>query len=413
MNQSIRCEPLPFPTVSEKAAGEATLSPNEENVEFGEVLDAELSDSKQTRENGRKKDESDPSEALAAYGVVMPTVIQILRQEVTIDSGGETSAEEGQGSNPLPAEAATETPASTDEPKSEPEQPATAGASRAEIARAEIVSRLKRLELSEQKLPSATRELSFRMAQIARNTVEPAKIASGMVAAQRPPMLLANSNQEEKSSREDVKHSVEVKRFEASTFEKPIRVVAVSRESAPKTDIDLAEMGALDATASELPTFEGVSEGQDIQPARPVEATVLTEAIRTHVQLLKSSAQDRLDVVLRPDAHTELHLRVETVNGKIQVQARCDRGDFALLEANWNTVQSTLAHQGIRVEPLQTSGGTHFQNQPQNPQQGFGEQSSQRQEREKISLEQEIPIRKATRPQAANGAAVRGWQSWA
>ena len=90
------------------------------------------------------------------------------------------------------------------------------------------------------------------------------------------------------------------------------------RIEAPKRDQDL---GVFIAEGFE---FEGqpldlISEEIELQPARPVESTSVIESIRTNVELLKSSNQERLEVVLRPDAQTELHIRVEKVNGQIQV----------------------------------------------------------------------------------------------
>lgn len=419
MNQSIRCEPLPFPVVSEKAAGEAALCPVEGDSNFGEVLDAELGESSSNpeQENAEKMEEGD---AWAVYGVA-PTVIQILQQEIVTG----TAVAETEGSAvPPEGEAAPDgttsaislehfQPASSRQNAEIPrnEHAAQEGEAALQMLRAEILKRLEPLPPQVQKVPSPVGETSPIMAQIARKAVEPAKIADGMVAAQRPPMMLAQPNRDDKAPKPE--QTLPIEHFEASSFEQPVRMAHLPREIGPKQDAETLPVAEISPVVSEWSSFEGVAETSEVQPARPVTAAVLSESIRTHVQLLGSSGQNRLEVVLRPDAHTELHLSVETVNGRIQVQARCDRGDFALLDANWNAVQSTLGMQGIRVEPLQVSNGAHFQQNSQNPSQSFGEQSSQRQEREQFFIEQEFPNRKGTRQQTTGGTSARGWQSWA
>jgi hypothetical protein len=118
-------------------------------------------------------------------------------------------------------------------------------------------------------------------------------------------------------------------------------------------------------------------------------------------------------VVLRPDAQTQLHLQVEKVNGHVQVQARCERGDFASLEAHWGAIQNTLATQGIRVEPLQQGSGAQFQQNGSQHSSNFSGQQNHREERPPIFNEQEFTYREATRPKVTRGSTARGWQSWA
>ncbi|MGZ8921310.1 MAG: hypothetical protein ACXW3L_10020, partial [Limisphaerales bacterium] len=203
--------------------------------------------------------------------------------------------------------------------------------------------------------------------------------------------------------------------FEALSFEQPIVVKAASamRESAPKRDMELAQFTAVETGTPEWLSFEGLSESNNVQSTRPTESIEIAQAIRTHVQFLKSSGQEKLDVVLRPDANTELRLHVEKVNGQILVQARCDRGDFARLDANWNAIQQTLANQGVRVESLQH--GAHFQNQENRNQSpsAFQQQSHSERKQEPNFIEQKIAPPKATRSSATSSATVRGWQSWA
>ena len=140
----------------------------------------------------------------------------------------------------------------------------------------------------------------------------------------------------------------------------------------------------------------------------------MVEAIRTHVELLKGSTEKKMDVILRPDGQTELRLHVEKVNGQILVQARCDRGDFARLEANWSAIQQSLGSQGVRVEALQN--GVTLNNDPQSwnhSGSSEGQQFDSREENKSRFIEQENSNPKRPKQAVATNGSGRGWQSWA
>ena len=410
MNQSIRCEPLPFPLVSDKAVAEGAAlfpqssSPDPANPEFGDVLDSEIKDKRAT-EKERKE-----TEAWTLYGIA-PTVIQILQQAIPVslgatDQSGEVSEGEDLGTNLVPQEAA--------EPEKfvDPPVGGTAGDSDPGSEK-QVQSLVEGLKLAEQKLPSALEDPGRVAEQIAEIPPEPARKASGMVAAQGVMMLSTSQTAEETAPEQKLPLSADA--FDALSFEQPIVVKAASaiREPAPKHDFEFTEFSVIDSVTPEWSSFEGLTEANDIQSARPVESIEIAQAIRSHVQLLKSSGQEKLDVVLRPDANTELRLHVEKVNGQILVQARCDRGDFARLDANWNAIQQTLANQGVRVESLQHSASFQNQENRNQSQTAFQHQSHSEQKTEQNFIEQKTAAPKAARPSVTSSAPARGWQSWA
>ena len=409
MSQLIRCEPLPFPLVSEKgAAGDASLFPLpgnslEGSSDFDDVLASELEEDRKASKQKAKPE----TDALAVYGVAL-TVQQVLENlvpaavvEAQFGTGGEVMGVEAEGSQTgclryISPDSAT-------------------GIELVDPSGAKQINQLVRaLRLGEQKVPFSSEELSAATEQIAEIGPEPVKKASGIVAAQGASMLLSSQRQEETAPGQDI--SISMESIEAGAFEESFQYKpGASRESAPRRDLELAEFSATDALAPEWSSFEGISESSDLQASKRVDLVDVAETIRTHVELLKTSGPGKLDVVLRPDGQTELHLHVEKVNGQILVQARCDRGDFSRLEANWAAVQHTLANQGVRVESLQN--GAQFQQHNQHWQNGengsssFQQQSSSKQE--KFPLDPKFENPKGTRSSSTSSGAVRGWQSWA
>lgn len=79
----------------------------------------------------------------------------------------------------------------------------------------------------------------------------------------------------------------------------------------------------------------------------------------------KSSGLDSMQVVLKPDPKTEIHLEFVTRDGQIEAHARVASGDIQQLGHNWTHLQDSLAQQGIRLLPLSGSdsfaGGTGTQ----------------------------------------------------
>lgn len=428
MNQTIRCESLPFLKANGEAATEAPPCTGENSEgcsEFSELLNAELGGSKldaEPAEEGEKE-----TEALAVYGVAS-LLFQVPPPEIVHSKGLEASAspisakgeltqqvpdikiDAEDGLSRVPKGVSTEVPEAVLKEVPKVEQPNV----ESRVLPGEGVQLpdfRPSAAVAEQNVPSVPEEGRSLEAQISEKGPEPAKKSNGMVVAQ-PPLMLMTSQRDEKALQTEQKLGLE--HFEAASFEQPIRVEPLQGKSLHGEKADSSEALTVANEMPQTPRFEVVSGEIEVQPARPVEPATVVEEIRHHVELLKSSTAEKLDVVLRPDAQTELRLQVEKVNGHIHVQVRCDRGDFASLEAHWGTIQNTLAPQGIRVEPLQQGNGAQLQqNGSQNSQNSFGQHSDQREQRPAIFIEQEFTNRKASRPKNSRGSAGRGWQSWA
>jgi hypothetical protein len=117
----------------------------------------------------------------------------------------------------------------------------------------------------------------------------------------------------------------------------------------------------------------------------------LVSSILHEVSILKMVKPDKLDVVLRPDSHTQISLQLRVNNGRVEGQARCERGDFALLSSHWNELQHTFEQQGIRLYPLKDpSAGIDFSG-------GNFNNSSQSQQEQKARQLEELVISEITR----------------
>lgn len=98
----------------------------------------------------------------------------------------------------------------------------------------------------------------------------------------------------------------------------------------------------------------------------------LTPLIQEQAVRLRHASMQSLEVVLRPDGQTELHLQLTQHAGQIEATVRCDRGDAEKFGGGWAKLQESLASQGIRLAPLaessMSSAGDHSHRQPATPQ---------------------------------------------
>jgi hypothetical protein len=406
MNQSIGCGPMPFALVSDKAAAEsATLLPGsnapgcEPDASFSEVLDSEIEDD--------AKPEKDRSqvEPWTVYGTAF-VAVEIPPASIALSI---QNLETPDAAALRPEDAAVQDQAEHVSSKEEVEGRKNPGVERTEEA---LKMRLETLKLAEQKVPSPLESNVKGGEQIAENPQKPAKIAYGMVAAQGQLMVSESPKQEETALEQNLSLSAEIVTHADIEPLAPLKPVSSAKNSSSDTKFNYADFAPAEGVKTEWSSFEGISEGSDLRPVKATEAVEIAQAIRTHVQVLKGSNQEKLDVVLRPDGQTELRLHVEKINGQIMVQARCDRGDFARLESNWAAVQQSLANQGVRVESLEHGNFSQTAGQFQDSSSNFGDRSPSEHQRENNFIEQKVRPSKNQPPVTSRGP-VQGWQSWA
>jgi hypothetical protein len=115
----------------------------------------------------------------------------------------------------------------------------------------------------------------------------------------------------------------------------------------------------------------GVSESLDLRATAAVTRT--GELISREVRMFKRAGDDLVEVVLTPDAKTQISLRLQWREGQVEVQARCDLGDHHALNQHWTQLQASMAQHGVRLSHLNERTPTGFTEFFSNP--GFSQHS--------------------------------------
>lgn len=139
---------------------------------------------------------------------------------------------------------------------------------------------------------------------------------------------------------------------------------------------------------------------------------------------LKQASAVQMTAVLRPDAHTELHVQVRLEPTGVEIYARCDQGDAQALGAQWDQIQQALAPQGIRLANLnepppgsaRSDAFTGASGQPY--QQPSDRQEARRQEtparfEEEPAFPSTASALSTRRHSGSTPPAGRRWESWA
>lgn len=139
------------------------------------------------------------------------------------------------------------------------------------------------------------------------------------------------------------------------------------------------------------------------------------ELVTREVRLFKRAADDLVEVVLTPDAKTQISLRLQWRDGQVEVQARCDTGDYRTLNGNWPQLQASLAGQGVRLSHLSErvqAGLTDFFNPSSFAQSQGGErrqpEAAPRTEA-RVSHEPTRPVAPATRSTVRSNRLLESW----
>ncbi len=156
------------------------------------------------------------------------------------------------------------------------------------------------------------------------------------------------------------------------------------------------------ATRADL---SGAGEPLDLRPPSPLVRT--SELISREVHLFKRRGDDLVEVVLTPDARTQISLRLQWREGQVEVQARCDLGDHHALNLQWSQLQNAMAQHGVRLSHLTERAPTGFTEFFNNP--SFSQQHGDRRSAAHSSgTTSEFP---AGAPAGKTGATISGARS--
>jgi len=134
-----------------------------------------------------------------------------------------------------------------------------------------------------------------------------------------------------------------------------------------------------------------------------------------HASRLVDAKSDSLQVVIKPDAGTQLSLELRQRGGGIEAQAILQKGDFENLKQLWPELQHRLEQRGIKLAPLTSDGNSAAWSGNQN----FKNQQEQPAERESLlagAFAGFVPAGAMTNlpaEPAIHAASSCGWQTWA
>ena len=122
-------------------------------------------------------------------------------------------------------------------------------------------------------------------------------------------------------------------------------------------------LSADDLATAKLPPLPVRAEFPTTAPveSRPLAPMVrISDIICREVRMFKRAADDLVEVVLTPDAKTQISLRLQWRDGQVAAQARCDLGNYQALTTQWPQLQATLASRGVQLSHLSERPQTGF-----------------------------------------------------
>lgn len=249
------------------------------------------------------------------------------------------------------------------------------------------------------------------MAEIALPPPEPQQKPHGITAAREVSMVLTTEKSADSSSNEQLSPLLPLEagaeRTRAAEFVRP------SLKALEAMRVEFKDGAVAEGTFAFEPRFE-ISALPEVGHLPEIRTASVIDSIQQHVQIIRSTGQRELEVVIRPDNETELHLHIRNEGGQLFLQARCERGDHRWLESQWSSIQNSLNAQGVRVEPLEAA----FRAQHHTSSGSMASDSDARRESPRgpndFSSEQDLPkTSKTKRTSAGSAIRGRGWQSWA
>ena len=181
---------------------------------------------------------------------------------------------------------------------------------------------------------------------------------------------------------------------------------------------EIVSLDALNVAARTAggPTRSDSSEVKDVRNAEGASASGrLGEVISREVRMFKRGADDLVEVVLTPDAKTQISLKLQWREGQVEVQARCDTGNYQSLNAHWSELQAALATHGVRLshlaERVHTGFTEFFNNSGFSQQRGNDQHSAPQQHASDVTLPSVMqPVKgNSTKPTIRSSRRLESW----
>ncbi len=132
------------------------------------------------------------------------------------------------------------------------------------------------------------------------------------------------------------------------------------------------------------------------------------DMVTVNAMRLSDSGNNSMQVVIKPDAGTQLSLELRQHGSSVEVQAALQQGNFSHLSQQWPDLQQRLSQRGIQLAPLTddaasaNSGGNEMFQQKQ--------QQTTETAAEPTFIAMPVSL---VAPLATQAPAQRGWETWA
>ena len=121
-----------------------------------------------------------------------------------------------------------------------------------------------------------------------------------------------------------------------------------------------------------LPRIQTTPDFARVESTDPVMESSRTASIGDHlwsaVDSFRAKGRHDWDVKIKPDAATELSLKLTVSGTQLQIVAKVDRGDMNSMSSHWGELQAAFAARGIELKPLESSSqnqnGQHKESEP-------------------------------------------------
>lgn len=202
----------------------------------------------------------------------------------------------------------------------------------------------------------------------------------------------------------------------------PGNVLSATQTSTSFAPSDSGQAATTAASAVAADNTNGISALSANSIAAPVAGDVRTrtlertqEMVTVNATRLSDSGNNSMQVVIKPDAGTQLSLELRQQGSHVEVQAVLQQGDFGHLNQQWSDLQQRLEQRGIKLAPLtddgsafanSSSGGESFQNQQSQTNEGIPQITL-------VDAPVGITPTSVFAPEAKQTPAHQGWETWA
>ena len=132
------------------------------------------------------------------------------------------------------------------------------------------------------------------------------------------------------------------------------------------------------------------------------------EMVSLNAVRLSDSGNNSMQVVIKPDAGTQLSLQLKQQDGQVQVQAALQQGNFSQLSQQWPDLQQQLEQRGIQLAPLTDNGSFVDSNGSETFQNKQNQTSDAGQEVTYADMPTSMQV-----PEMTPKSTYKGWETWA